>query len=58
MTDGYEKEERGEEAGHVNWNGIHTYTHMLAYINRYSVKTRGTVTLGPKVHVKFSRYKI
>lgn len=33
---------RGVEAGHVNWNGIHT--HMLVYINRYSVKTGGTVT--------------
>lgn len=38
----------------MNWNGIHTYlhTHMLVYINRYSVKTGGTVTLGSyKVHL-------
>lgn len=40
----------GGKAGHVNWNGIHT--HMLVYINRYSVKTGGTVTLGSyKVHL-------
>lgn len=55
---------RREKAGHVNWNGIHSYTHahththtwihtrMLVYINRYSVKTAGTVTLGSyKVHL-------
>lgn len=30
---------------------IHKHTHMLVYINRYSVKTGGTVTLGSyKVH--------
>lgn len=43
-------------AGHVNWNGIHTYIHThtytLVYINRYSVKTAGTVTWGSyKVHL-------
>lgn len=43
---------RGRKAGHGDWNGIdihpytHIYTHMLVYINRYSVKTGGTVTLG------------
>lgn len=48
MTDGGDVEERGGKAGNVNWNGIHTHihTHMLVYINRYSVKTGGTVTLG------------
>lgn len=62
MTDGGDVEEKGK-AGHVNWNGIHTYIHThantrtLLNINRYSVKTAGTVTLGSyKVHV--SRYKI
>lgn len=31
---------------------INTHTHMLVYINRYSVKTGGTVTLGSyKVHL-------
>lgn len=35
--------------GHVNWNGarIHTHTNGIhTFINRYSVKTAGTVTIG------------
>lgn len=41
--------------GFVMWTGMaythiytHTYTHMRVYINRYSVKTGGTITTGSK----------
>lgn len=57
VTDNGDAEEKGK-AGHVNWNGIrarartHKHARTRVYINRYSVKTAGTVTLGSyKVHL-------
>lgn len=58
MTDGGDEEERGKGwSCELEWHTYilaytHTHTHTLVYINRYSVKTGGTVTLGSyKVHL-------